>query len=208
VSKPRRNPVAAERKDATRVKTGRRRHHWHPTVDAAALPGTRVLFERRRPGRGYRHVLRKSDIQRFIGLLPDWDELAQGLEGIVLLPGDPEYQGMCFETWVGVFAWPRELWQLHDPRYLHDLRESMTRLRVPLERDGGGPVIAKWTEEAVRAYQLLDVLLHELGHHHDRMTTRRQKHVSRGESYAEKYAAQYADQIWDAYIAEFGLVVR
>ena len=153
-------------------------------------------------------MLRKSDVQRFIGLLPDWDELAQGLEGIVLMPGDPEYQGMCFETWVGVFAWPRELWQRYDPSYIDQPYESITRLRVPLERHRGGPVIAKWTEETVRAYQLLDVLLHELGHHHDRMTTRGQKHVSRGESYAEQYAARFADQIWDAYITEFGLVVQ
>lgn len=195
------------RKDAPRVKTGRRRHHFEPTVDAAALPGTHVLFERRRPGPGYRHVLRKSDIQRFIGLLPDWDELSHGLEGIVLMPGDPRYEGMCFETWIGVFAWTRELWHCYDRGYLDNPRESITRLGVPFEPDSSGLLIAKWTKDTVRAYQLLDVLLHELGHHHDRMTTRRQKHASRGESYAEEYAVRYADQIWDAYSAEFGLVV-
>lgn len=153
-------------------------------------------------------MLYKSDLQRFIGLLPDWDELSRGLDGIVLMPGDPDYDGMCFETWVAVFAWPRALWRHYDGSYLDHPRESITRLGVPIEPRGNGTVIAKWTEETVRAYQLLDVLLHELGHHHDRMTTRAQKHVSRGESYAEQYAARYADEIWNACGAEFGLVVQ
>jgi hypothetical protein len=62
----------------------------------------------------------------------------------------------------------------------------------------------KWTVETVRAYQLLDVFLHELGHHRDRMTTRRQQHPGRGETYAERYASRYADQLWAAYETEFG----
>ena len=66
--------------------------------------------------------------------------------------------------------------------------------RVPFEpRDGG--LVAKWTEDTVRAYQRLDVLLHELGHHHDRMSTRRQREIARGEPYAECYAELYADRI-------------
>jgi hypothetical protein len=153
-------------------------------------------------------VLRKSDVQRFLQLLPDWGNLSEGLEGIVLLPGDPRYEGMCFETWVGVFAWTRDLWRRYDRSYVEQPRDSITRLGIPLELDDSGGVIAKWTEETARAYQLLDVLLHELGHHHDRMTTRSQKHVSRGESYAEQYAARHAEQIWDAYIGEFGLVIQ
>lgn len=81
------------------------------------------MFERQRPGKGFRHVLRKSDIERFIALLPDWDELSRGLDGIVLLPGDPEYEGICFETWVGVFAWDRDLWHYYDRSYL-DLKSK------------------------------------------------------------------------------------
>jgi hypothetical protein len=124
------------------------------------------------------------------------------------MPGDPRYERMCFDSWVGVFAWNRALWHLHDPSYLENPRESISRLRIPIEQGSDGGLVAKWTEETVRAYQLLDVLLHELGHHHDRMTTRAQKEIPRGESYAEQYASRYADRIWDAYLAEFGLVIR
>ncbi len=50
----------------------------------------------------------------------------------------------------------------------------------------------------------MDVFLHELGHHHDRMTTRSRSQAARGERYAETYANRYAERIWDAYQAEFG----
>jgi len=48
-------------------------------------------------------------------------------------------------------------------------------------------------------------LLHELGHHHDRMTTKSKRTASRGEGYAERYALAYADRIWESYLNEFGL---
>jgi hypothetical protein len=50
----------------------------------------------------------------------------------------------------------------------------------------------------------MHILLHELGHHHDRMTTRSQRYCGRGESYAEQYALRFADQLWDAYFKAFG----
>jgi hypothetical protein len=61
--------------------------------------------------------------------------------------------------------------------------------------------------DSIRAYQLLDVLVHELGHHHDRMTTHSQCHPARGERYADAYATRYAERIWHAYCTEFDFVV-
>jgi hypothetical protein len=48
-------------------------------------------------------------------------------------------------------------------------------------------------------------LLHELGHHHDRMTTRSRRVGCRGEGYAEGYAWEYERLVWDRYLATFGL---
>jgi len=50
----------------------------------------------------------------------------------------------------------------------------------------------------------MHVLLHELGHHHDRMTTRSQVDAGRGELYAELYANKYMDRIWEDYVRVFG----
>lgn len=185
------------------LEKGRKTHNWRYTPESA-LSATTVVLERQRPGKGYRHILSKSDIERFIALLPDWDELADGLEAIVLLAGNREYQGYYGPGWVGICAWERALWHAYDRSCLEQPRESIVRLGVPVEPLQEDGVIAKWTEDTVRAYQLLDVMLHELGHHRDRMSTRSRREPSRGESFAESYAARYAEQIWDAYVAEFG----
>ena len=91
------------------LEKGRRKHNWRYTPDAA-LSATTVVLERHRPGRGYRHILSKSDVERFIALLPDWDELSRGLEAIVLLAGNPEYQGWCGPDWIGICGWSVRWW--------------------------------------------------------------------------------------------------
>jgi hypothetical protein len=51
------------------------------------------------------------------------------------------------------------------------------------------------------AYQLLHVLLHELGHHVDAMTRPRLGRCVRGESFAEQWAQRTADQMWEPALA-------
>ena len=84
-------------------------------------------------------------------------------------------------------------------------RGLFERLEVPCEPTGDGFFLCRFTEPAVRAYQLLHVLLHELGHHHDRMTTKYKARPSRGEPYAEEYARRYAERIWVSYQEVFGV---
>ena len=48
------------------------------------------------------------------------------------------------------------------------------------------------------------ILLHEFGHHHDRMTTKSMR-ASRGEPYAEEYARRYEALIWKDYLKVFTL---
>jgi hypothetical protein len=45
--------------------------------------------------------------------------------------------------------------------------------------------------------------LHELGHHHDRMTTRSERYAARGEVFAEQFAIELADEIWDDFLRVF-----
>ena len=68
----------------------------------------------------------------------------------------------------------------------------------------GSALILELTESTVMAYQLLHIFLHELGHHHDRMSTRSQRRSSRGERYAEHYACAYEERIWQSYLRVFG----
>lgn len=199
--------MPAPRKSEQTVKRGRfsKTENQRYTPGAEILAGTSVVLERHRPGKGYRHVLRKDDVERFITLLPDWDELAIGLETVALLEGRDDIEGIYGHGWIGICAWSRALWHQYERSFLEQPRPSILRVGVPIQ-DDGERLIGKWTEETIRAYQLLDVFIHELGHHHDRMTTDSQRTVARGERYAEEYATRYADAIWDAYCAEFDFV--
>jgi hypothetical protein len=56
-----------------------------------------------------------------------------------------------------------------------------------------------------RAFQLIHIFIHELGHHHDRMTTRSKRDACRGEGYAETYARRFEDLLLARYRNEFPL---
>ncbi len=58
-------------------------------------------------------------------------------------------------------------------------------------------------EASVKGFQLMHILLHELGHHHDRMTTKSQAEAARGEAFAEEYSLRRTDHLWNAYFREF-----
>jgi hypothetical protein len=172
--------------------------------DYNAVPQELPVIDRKRPGAGYRHVLQKHHVVDFIALLPDWEELSRGLNAIVLAPGDPTALGWHHSGVVAVCAWHDDLWTRWTLEGYAEDRDLIDRLAVPVERRKG-EVLCKWTEGTVRAYQLLDVLLHELGHHHDRITTHSEVRSARGEPYAEEYARRYERRIWAEYITVVGL---
>jgi hypothetical protein len=67
-------------------------------------------------------------------------------------------------------------------------------------------VVLQFTEAMARAYQLLHVFLHELGHYRDRMTMRTQKHSARGEGFADGYAMRCMERVWERYLDTCGLL--
>ena len=168
------------------------------------LPARQSRSSAQRPGQGYKHLLRKIDLERFIALLPDWDELAYGLQLVMLDRGRCNSDGWHRHGTIAIRAWERDLWIDHSCAFIDEHRAVLDRLGVQIDRPRDGYAIVRWTESTARAYQLLHVFLHELGHHHDRMTTRSRHRTARGETYAETYATRYANQIWDVYEAERG----
>lgn len=181
-----------------------KKNNWALTPDYYNTRQGVPVIDRKRPGQGYRHLLRQRDVLDFIGLLPDWGELSAGLNAIVLAPGSHYVYGYHTRGVVHVCAWEEDLW-IALPRAGYEReRETIERLGVPCERRGDD-VLCKFTEETARAHQLLATLLHELGHHHDRMTTRYKSRPSRGEPYAEEYAGKYAERIWVNYQEVFGV---
>jgi hypothetical protein len=193
-----------------RVKSGRvaKKNNWTPDAkDYYALPQREIQIERTEPGRGYRHVVTVAQLRRFLEILPDWDELAVGLEAISIWRGNPNWVGLSNPGVVVITAWDRELWWYVEPAWVNEESEAelLERLEVEVVRHPGDPLLeVRWTEAQARAYMLTDVLVHELGHHHDWMTSRG-AHAPRGEPYATRYARRVREEIWPAYLREIGM---
>ncbi|BDI28698.1 hypothetical protein CCAX7_007490 [Capsulimonas corticalis] len=199
--------LRGNRKSTPKVVDGtvRKKNKWTQSPDYFWAPTPRMVqVDRQRPGDGYKHVLSKNDVYRFLELLPDWNCLAVGLNAIVLSPGGHDMAGCYYHLGViEVCAWETGHWIECNEGFYNDHREVFERLGVPCEAMDDGYYLCKFDEASIRDYQLLHILLHELGHHHDRMTSRRQKKIGRGEEYAEDYALRYEARIWDAYHREF-----
>lgn len=165
---------------------------------------SRLVIDRRRPGAGYRHVLTVQDVRRFLDLLPDRDDLLDGLRAIVLDEGSPEHLGWCDQFCVAVCAWERDLARTWHKDFVAEHAELLRRLGVEQTDVSGAYVRCRFTPAAARGFLLMHVLLHELGHHRDRMTNRSQARCVRGEQFAEDYANRLSDRLWDRYYAEFG----
>jgi len=196
--------VMRQRKTTPRVKGGRvaKKNNWTLTPYYVDDPRPFPTLERERPGEGYRHLLKRRDVEAFIALLPDWDELAVGLEAIVLARHS-DAMGWCARGVVAICAWEDDLWwEDTDLDFVSGHREIFDQLGVQVAKVGPRTVV-RWTEGQARAFQLLHIFLHELGHHHDRMTTRGSS-IPRGEPYAETYANRYSASIWESYVRAFG----
>ncbi|MEO7718004.1 MAG: hypothetical protein ABIY70_17520 [Capsulimonas sp.] len=195
------------RKSTPKVTNGavRKKNQWTQSPDYFWAPTPRMVqIDRRRAGKGYKHVVSTSDVYRFLELLPDWDRIAVGLNAIVLSEGVDDLDGRYYSAGViYLSAWDAHQWIEYSAEHYKSHCEIFERLVVPCEATDDGYYLCKFDEASIRAYQLLHILLHELGHHHDRMSTQRQKHSGRGEPYAENYALRYEAHIWNAYHHEF-----
>ena len=201
--------IRYDRRTTPRVKNGRvqRKHRYLFTARLG------YVFDRESPEKGFRHVLTKKDLRDFIELIPDWDNLSLGLECIRLGKGDASDDGY-YEHYhregtatIVLQAWPRELWQDIEREYFLVHRSIFDQLRISYD-DCGETFFCRFTRDQARAYTLLHVFLHELGHHHDRMTSKGQKRTKRGEPYAEAFALRHFELLFAPYFRRFGGLSR
>jgi hypothetical protein len=207
------------RKTAPRVRDGQVQHknNWQPTSDHSGLRQVRI--ERRPPGCGYRHVLRRADICAFLQLLHCWAHLSRRLNRILLGGGNDTTLGWFSRGVVAVCAMPRNLTLEFDRECFYTDADFFDRLGVPYRCFGkaseGGErpevdenedwthAVCQFTPATARCFQLLRVLTHELGHHYDLITNRRDR-CTRGEEFAERYGQRLDAQMWPRYLEVFG----
>lgn len=94
------------RKTAPKVRDGtvQRKNRWEMPANYYNTPQGELVFDRERPGHGYKHLLRLDDVRRFLGVLPMWDELSDGLNAVVLARGEPDCQGWHYPGVVALCA--------------------------------------------------------------------------------------------------------
>jgi hypothetical protein len=192
------------RRTATKVRDGRvqRKNRSRPTGHE------RCVIDRQSPARGYRHVVTKRQLQDFIAIIPDWKTYSERLRRIVLGRGGYGCDGQAYfyrREESGVIyldAWQAELWQEIYTGYFAAHSHIFERLGVAHEQTANG-WMCRFTESQVRAFLLLHVFVHELGHHYDNIT---KKHhgTTKGEDYAEHFANSRFDVLFPEYVRVFG----
>lgn len=163
-----------------------------------------LIVDRSNPGRGFRHLVSRRELLKFLSLLPDWDDLAIGLDTIVFAKGSTTRDGWYRRGIVGICAWEDKIWRTVPHAYFDEHEGLLDRMSIPVIHEETGVVLC-FNPPQAKAFQLLHVFLHELGHHRDCMTNRSQWNTASGEAYAEHYANEYADRIWDQYACVIGM---
>ena len=191
------------RKTTPKVKDGRvqkkNRHELTPNYWNTRQKFLQIDIEN--PGKGYKHFLKKRDIIQFLAILPHWEEIESEFDAILLAQGG-DSDGWYVDGVVGICAWDKNMTSSLNTNYFNDHKELFDRLGVKYEIKKNG-VICHFTEDQIKAYQLLHILLHEIGHHHDRINTKSKRRPPNGETYAESYAFKYEKVIWNKYFDTF-----
>lgn len=191
------------RRTATRIKKGtvqkKNRHtktpnYWNTYQDE-------IQIDIESPGKGYKHFLKKRDIKQFLEILPNREEIDIEFDAVLLARGGFNIDGWYQNGVVCICAWEKEKIQEYTLKHFDAHKKLFDRLDVKytIMKDF---VICDFTENQIKAYQLLHIFLHELGHHHDRINTKTRK-IARGENYAESYALKYEEIIWNKYFEYF-----
>jgi hypothetical protein len=148
------------RKSAMRVRGGRvaKKNNWTPDhKNFYARPQSEIQIERTDPGPGYRHVVTVAQLRQFLAILPDWEELAIGLNVISISSGNEEWDGLSEPGAVVITAWTADLWWWVRRAWAEHNAELLALLEVesaPLEKNPKF-VELRWTDAQARAYKLL-----------------------------------------------------
>ncbi len=166
-----------------------------------------VIVDVEKPGKGYKHFLKKRDVLKFLQLIPNWGEVSTDLDAIVLISGvtancDGYYNNNGV---ICISAWEIEQDILVSKQYYEEHKELFERLGIKSKKEGDN-YFCEFNDDQIKGYQLLHILLHEIGHHIDRLRTKTKKRSARGEKYAEDYAFEYEEKIWSKYQDVFNVI--
>ena len=167
------------------------------------------IVDRERPEKGFKHVIKKKEIHDFIDIIPGWSEFSDGIHYIVLDTGGDNFDGIYrhfdFDKTGSIWlsAWPEELWIDCDDEYFKEHKCHFDMIGIVYEQNDD-EWICHFTESGAKAFMLMHIFLHELGHHVDKLRSRNQDMMVGGEDFAEKFANTMFNKVWPLYIKKFG----
>lgn len=192
------------RKTATKVKNGKvqQKNNHKLTPNYWNKSKEEIQIDIEKPGKGYKHFLKKRDIKNFLEILPNRNEIDIEFNAVLLARGSNYTDGWYYNGVIAICAWEKEMTREFNMSYFYAHKNIFDRLGVK-HTIRKNYVICDFTENQIKAYLLLHILLHEIGHHHDRVNTKSKKRCSKGEEYAESYALKYEKIIWSKYFEVF-----
>jgi hypothetical protein len=199
---------SSKRKTTPKVQGGKvlRKNNHKLTPNYWNTAQREIQIDEEKPGKGYKHYLKKRDILKFIELIPNWEVYSHGLDAILLENGDYWRDGAYYYTGViCISAWDKHQDITINSQYFIDHKEVFDRLNVQYTKKNN-EYYCRFKVDQIKGYQLLHIFLHELGHHYDRMKTRSKHSTARGENFAENFAFEHEKEMWNKYEEAFNLV--
>ena len=188
------------------------------------------VVDRVRPNRGYVHVVSKKEIHDFTDIIPDWAKVCEGIESIFLDQGD-EYTDGYYRHYendgtgvIWLCAWSKDLWVEHSEVYYQEHKwileilgvvceksekkqeYDMSKVASSEEHEVEPEIIwtCYFTLQQAKAFMLMHIFLHELGHHIDKLRSKKKNIIRGGEVFAENYANRRFHELWGSYVELFG----
>jgi hypothetical protein len=188
-----------------RVKRPNAIHNRNFNKSEYDYPDGEFVIDRKRSAPGYKHLVNEKDLNCFIGLIPDWQELSKGLKAIVMDRGGYDSpMGQYSGGIIVVSAWENEISGEFYIDFLDEHKFILDLIGVDSEPRGKYCYV-DFDRNSAKAFLLLHIFLHELGHHVDCMDSKSRKQPSRGEQFAEDWANEYAEILFDSYVDHFKL---
>jgi hypothetical protein len=201
---------ALRRKSTPKVRGGRvwRKNRWDSSGIAASrsrMSGRGWSFDlvESPAPRGFVHVVRPQDLRRFIAMMPEAPKLLEGVHTVALDGSRVGPWGIYYPGVITLCPWVRPRggeWWFEVEGFAGSSDDLETGLNLERVDD-----TLRCPRKTAAPLALVEVFLHELGHHRDCRSTRRRRDCPRGEDYAEQFARRLRTEMWPSVQRLFAL---
>ena len=115
-----------------------------------------LIIDKDEAGYGYKHLLDKQEILKFVEIIPEWEKLSEGLNIVLLAKGSNYSDGWHSKGKIAIRAWEKDLWREVSNHYFNEHKMIFDKLEVKYETKDEGYILY-FTENKARAFQLLHI---------------------------------------------------